>query len=115
MCDICGLQGTYLPARVGLELEKMQRHQILQDLGKQVKDMYERLHLQHDLLRSQYQEFSEKFPPESPALTSHISRRLESICSWKYAPPPLRSLRSRAVGESPLTCQQHSLMLELSL
>jgi hypothetical protein len=35
-----------------LDLEEMQHYQLLRDMGKQVKKLYERLHQQHDLLRS---------------------------------------------------------------
>ena len=86
---------------MGLDLEDMQRHQLLRDLGKQVKDLYEKLHLQHDLLRAQHEELRERRVSESPGLTRRISMRLDSISSWKYAPQPLKSVRSRALGQLP--------------
>jgi len=45
------VQGTYLPAKIGLDLEEMQHYQLLRDQGKQVKKLYEKLHRQHALLR----------------------------------------------------------------
>ena len=98
------LQGTYLPAKIGLDLEEMQRHTILQDLGKQVKNLYEKLHLQHDLLRGGHPELSGQQPVQTPSLVGRISSRLESISSWKYAPQPLRSMRSSLTGELPDLC-----------
>ena len=100
----CMLQGTYLPAKIGLDLEEMQRHSILQDLGKQVKNLYEKLHLQHDLLRGGHPELSGQQPVQTPSLIGKISGRLESISSWKYAPQPLRSMRSSLTGELPHLC-----------
>ena len=100
------LQGTYLPAKIGLDLEEMQRHTILQDLGKQVKNLYEKLHLQHDLLRGAHSELSSQQPVQTSSLVGKISGRLESISSWKYAPRPLRSMRSSLTGELPNLCIQ---------
>ena len=61
--------------------------------------MYEKLHLQHDLLRGEHPEVQHQQPKAHPELESRISQRLDSISSWKYAPPPLRSTRSRLSGD----------------
>lgn len=94
------LQGTYLPAKIGLDLEQMQQYQSLREMGKQVKNLYEKLRLQHDLLLSQNPELLTHASEEVGTLTRRLSTRLDSISNWKYAPAPLRMLRSRTTGEA---------------
>lgn len=76
----------------------MQHYQSLRDMGKQVKDLYEKLHLQHDLLRNKNPDIVHRQSVDNTALTKRISARLESISGWKYAPQPLKSLRNRSTG-----------------
>ncbi len=93
------MQGTYLPAKIGLDLEQMQHYQSLRDMGKHVKNLYEKLHLQHDLLRSQNPEIDHRRSLDNDSMTQRLSARLESISGWKYAPAPVKSLRNRATGK----------------
>lgn len=92
------LQGTYLPAKIGLDLEQMQHYQSLRDMGKHVKNLYEKLHLQHDLLRSQNPAIDHRQSLDNDSMTRRLTARLDSISSWKYAPAPVKSLRNRAAG-----------------
>ena len=105
-------QGTYLPAKIGLDLEEMQHYQSLRDMGKQVKNLYEKLHLQHDLLRSQNPTLVHRQSQDSTAMSQRLSARIESISGWKYAPAPLKLLRSQATGEE-LTVIQCDLQLRM--
>lgn len=82
----------------------MQHYQILRDMGKQVKHLYEKLHLQHDLLRSQNPDLVHSENNDSTGLSRQITARIEAISTWKYAPEPLKSLRSDTTGEPHKLC-----------
>lgn len=69
-------------------------------MGKHVKNLYEKLHLQHDLLRSQNPSIVHRQSVDNDSMTQRLTARLDSISSWKYAPAPVKSLRNRAAGNS---------------
>lgn len=89
------LQGTYLPQKIGLDLEQMQQYEAVREMGKQVKNLYEKLRLQHDLLSNQNPGALSRQSEDNANMTRQLSSRIQSISSWKYAPAPLSSGRTQ--------------------
>ena len=89
------VQGTYLPAKTGLELADMQHLGKLPNLGKKLKSLYERLHQHHDTLRSRHPEIVNKSITKSPTYDSKMSERMESLSNWKYAAAPMKAVKDK--------------------